>query len=617
MDYTPKFLTTSIPAAPKTVTPNVNPTSPTAYQTPTGYTPKFLSSLRANVTNPDATAPAPAPAPAPQPTSFLDKAKGAVVTAGKFVGNILTGSSQAFGNTLGTAVSTFDPQTIANRQAVLDQAKQQANNYVTLATQTADKAKKTALLKAASKSADTTGVDIYNNPEYQKTAKQIYGEALGTALETLGFGELGGAAKTAEAVVKGTKAINLGTDIAKSAAIGGGFGVVSGVSGGMQENKDAKGIALDALNQGAVGVILGGVLGLAGGLISKSIANKVDGKIKYNIGEDLGVDANGKKILNHTEINPETGEAVVTIDKSVDAKTAAEIIKNENAKIIEHRTATPETKTALEHQVDDYAAKTNLSKEQIAAKIEAEVKKVGGYEKAVEMKNNNPEKAAKVMPTFVGSSTNEANGKVTRVVTAEQLRTDIEALKTPKIEATEGTRVAKGASDLEAEAIKKGLIKDIIPDKAMVSSRTVSDQAERIGEYLKTTPIESIIAGKAEIPIEIEKSMLYNAVKKLALERGDINLIHELGGSNLAKTSSELGTGLRFAQEGKGEDVVETIRKLNRDLRSDIKKKTGTGVSKLENKEKLSAKAEIQKAKASVKKIKTLTDFIESIKCPK
>lgn len=202
------------------------------------------------------------------------------------VGDFLTSSTQKFGNTLGTALSTIDPATAKTRQGTLTSRNEQSDNLVKLAQQTKDPAKKKAYLEAAKKSADTSGYDIFSNPEYQKTAKQIYGEGLGVVAEAATFSGLGKAAQTganaakttAEVINAGSK-LKSGSKLAKAADLGydalvnGGFQLgAAKASTALQENKSTSQI----LRSAAGGVLQGAALSAATTLLAKGAADIVN-----------------------------------------------------------------------------------------------------------------------------------------------------------------------------------------------------------------------------------------------------------------------------------------------------------------------------------------------------
>jgi hypothetical protein len=212
---------------------------------------------------------------------------------GKKVADFFTGSSQKFGKTIGTAASVIDPETSKMREETLSSTNKQVDDYIKIAQAEPDKKRAEAFLLAAQKLADTDKIDIFNNPEYQKTAKQVFGEGLGTALETLSWGTYGkvaGAASKvptiAKPIVSPSKQI-LGA-VKEGAKIGGVFGTTYGTSEAMQENKSALDIAKSGLKSGVMGAVTGGTI--SGAISAANIgANKA-----LNKGKELTVKAKEK-----------------------------------------------------------------------------------------------------------------------------------------------------------------------------------------------------------------------------------------------------------------------------------------------------------------------------------
>ena len=183
------------------------------------------------------------------------------------IGKFFTGSTQKFADTLGAAASVIDPKTKKLRQEVISDTNKQVDSYLEMAKKETDKDKKDKLLKAASYLADTEDIDIYNRPEYQKTAKQIYGEGIGVAAETLGWGRVGTIAKT-------TKAVSVGQNVLRAAKTGGVLGGVTSASSSMQQDKDWGDVAKDT----AIGTATGAATGAALGYVSSKIAGKITDK---------------------------------------------------------------------------------------------------------------------------------------------------------------------------------------------------------------------------------------------------------------------------------------------------------------------------------------------------
>ncbi|MGI6125134.1 MAG: hypothetical protein ACOYIG_13320, partial [Acetivibrionales bacterium] len=124
-----------------------------------------------------------------------------------------------------------------------------------------DKERAKKYLEAAQKLADTEDIDIFNRPEYQKTAKQVFGEGLGTFLEAASFGSFGGATKIPTILKPLTKGGSILQATKQGAAIGGTFGSAFGVSEAMINDKSIGGIVQEGLISGTGGALLGGALG--------------------------------------------------------------------------------------------------------------------------------------------------------------------------------------------------------------------------------------------------------------------------------------------------------------------------------------------------------------------
>lgn len=218
--------------------------------------------------------------------------------------DFFTESTQKFGQTLGTAASVADnigsKSTDSLRSGTLQSTQNQIDNYMRMAIKYKDdqeKAKK--YLKAAQSLADTEDIDIFNNEEYQKTAKQVFGEGFGTALELMAFSSFGSkglkAGKLGKAVPTALKPLTFGKDIAKGAKIGaaygGGFGAGFGATRAMQDNKSTGEIVKSGLIEGGMGatggaVMGGGISALTQGAVNlTSRAAKLVGVSRTKVGE--------------------------------------------------------------------------------------------------------------------------------------------------------------------------------------------------------------------------------------------------------------------------------------------------------------------------------------------
>jgi hypothetical protein len=194
--------------------------------------------------------------PVEEKKSFLKKA-----------GEFFTGSTQKFAETLGTAMSVIDPKTRKLRDEVIGSTNQQVDDLMKLARSEKDKEKATRLLDAAQKLANTEDIDIFNNEEYQKTVKQIFGEGAGVALETLGWGKVGG-------LTKGVKVATVGQTALKGVTTGGVLGSGFSASQALQDNKSMEDVLKEGLKGGVLGAVTGGILGYGAGKLAGKIGTK-------------------------------------------------------------------------------------------------------------------------------------------------------------------------------------------------------------------------------------------------------------------------------------------------------------------------------------------------------
>ena len=178
------------------------------------------------------------------------------------IADFFTSSSQKFGSTLGTAISTVDKETNENRDETLLLAQKQSKTYFDLAKKETDKVKKEKLIKASQTAIDNIR-DIFGEEEYQKTGKQVFGEAFGTVLEIASAGTFGKAASKIPTIVKPllSPAKTIAQGAKTGAKIGGTFGTGFGVSGAMQEDKSIGEIAKEGAISGGFGAVGGAVLG--------------------------------------------------------------------------------------------------------------------------------------------------------------------------------------------------------------------------------------------------------------------------------------------------------------------------------------------------------------------
>lgn len=109
-------------------------------------------------------------------------------------------------------------------------------------------------------------------PSIDKSAKQVFGEALGVATDIAGAGSLPGVAKAVTAPITFLKGAKAG---AKAGAIlGAGYGAAQGVAGGLQENLSGSEVLKKGATEGLIGGVAGGLFGALTGGISGAVKGR-------------------------------------------------------------------------------------------------------------------------------------------------------------------------------------------------------------------------------------------------------------------------------------------------------------------------------------------------------
>lgn len=174
--------------------------------------------------------------------------------------DVMTSSEQAFGRTIGTAASTIDKGTAGVRKGTLESQRKQYDNYMNIAKNEPDKERAGKFLRAAEETAKLINLDIYNDTEYQKTHKQVMGEALGTAADVAMFGKFGkGTGELLKGVTTGKQAFIKG--FASYGSRGAAFGAAFGASEAMKQDKEIKDITKQAGKSALFSGLLAGAIG--------------------------------------------------------------------------------------------------------------------------------------------------------------------------------------------------------------------------------------------------------------------------------------------------------------------------------------------------------------------
>lgn len=179
------------------------------------------------------------------------------------VTNAFTSSTQSFADTLGSAASVASGDTKHQDEAHIAEAESRYKLAQQLRSATPEQA---AHIRQQLSQGSNVGTATEANPTLMKTNRQVLGEGLGTGLEALSGGAMGGGKTVA------TK--TLGQAALKAGASGGVYGLLSGTSQAMQENQSAGDIVKSGISGGIVGGAIGGSLGAAGHAVSGKFLDK-------------------------------------------------------------------------------------------------------------------------------------------------------------------------------------------------------------------------------------------------------------------------------------------------------------------------------------------------------
>ncbi len=195
---------------------------------------------------------------------------------GRKVGDFFTSSTQKFADTLGATAAQFTGVADEINASKMREAEARLQ-LAKIKPRTMEQAQriKSQLAQGANVPLATEAI-----PSLMKSNRQVLGEALGTGLEATSGGLLGsgksGVLQSGKLFLKPT-AKSLAQAVGKGAVTGSVYGGLSGVSQGMQADKDVAGIAKSGVAGAGVGAALGGALGAVGYGISK-IPAKLDKK---------------------------------------------------------------------------------------------------------------------------------------------------------------------------------------------------------------------------------------------------------------------------------------------------------------------------------------------------
>lgn len=313
-----------------------------------GVTPKSTSALSATVDENDianqfktlraSVAPKPVTPTTPPPQIKNDQAPVSKPGFFKSIGLGLVASEKAFGDTIGTALASTSKDygkaleskqvasDMANKLALQIKQMEKSGKDTTRAKQQYLNITGTNLDEGLQATQDFSATGILGDAA-GKNAKQIYGEGLGVATDIIGAGSVG-KAKAIKTVGQGIKA----------GAIGGAkYGAVSGLSTGMQENKDLKGIVSSSLTGATSGAVIGAGTGAIVGKIAQRKAGAGERALKETediIAPILKKTKRTKTILRAKgSVDPKTEKVIVERGATEPGFfSAGKVLKDDNTK---------------------------------------------------------------------------------------------------------------------------------------------------------------------------------------------------------------------------------------------------------------------------------------------
>jgi hypothetical protein len=174
-----------------------------------------------------------------------------------------------------------------------------------------------------------------------------------------------------------------------------------------------------------------------------------------------------------------------------------------------------------------------------------------------------------------------------------------------------GEKKQSGVSlNLEAQAVKKGLLSEGLNKLAEYEGINMEDQAQKASDLIKNDPERAKRVAMGSEPSQggLKAMSVYVALRNKAMQERDVNTIRDLAGSSLNTVGSEAGQTLRILAEVGSEDPVTLIKKIIK-VREEV-----AGKKVVEAKAK--TVSELKKVvKAATPDKNKWNDFIESIRC--
>lgn len=159
--------------------------------------------------------------------------------------------------------------------------------------------------------------------------------------------------------------------------------------------------------------------------------------------------------------------------------------------------------------------------------------------------------------------------------------TPVETVSRPAAEVTAGgpeQAVSSRGADVLKAAVEKGLIEKY-GDLPTHDKIDFTRQASSATDFVISNPEKalSIIRGESLPPSEILPTAVYEAAERLAIEKGDVNMIQELSKSPVPTLA---GQSLKALDSVDPNSPVKILRDIQAELETKVEKKTGMKVAK-------------------------------------
>lgn len=186
-----------------------------------------------------------------------------------------------------------------------------------------------------------------------------------------------------------------------------------------------------------------------------------------------------------------------------------------------------------------------------------------------------------------------------------------ESISVPAVERPvlpDGTRVSKGASDINASLIQKGFTPLTPEEQTRYGTTSQPEQDTKIAQLISNPEALDSAIKNGDVPDDITKPLLFKRLSEHADSTGNTQMSLDLAKSPLAKASSETGQALGLLK-GTGDTSADAINEV-KNAREVYKGKKATEQTTSDVEK--TVNEEVAKTRPTKK---SWSDFIESIKC--